>query len=587
MTETAVTITRKDKRTRLLHIIRIMRNYNMLHNFVHQTHPAEFREALEELGPTFIKAGQLLSTRPDLISPEYIQELRKLQDNVQVDDFQTVAATFKKQTGKSIADTFASFDQKPFASASIGQTHHATLKDGTKVVVKIQHPAVEELVRTDLALFRKALSILKFVPDIEVIDVNETLDEIRTALLNEINTQVEIQNGIEFYQLNNHDGIIRVPKVYQQYSTSKILVNEAMPGKSIKYLIQQTAEPETQAAKELTATKKYVAKTLVQNFIKQVFVDNFFHADPHPGNILFHRLSYSEEVNEKQNFEPQHHYAKKIGQNEIKVETGESLPPYRLTYLDFGMMGRLTPALVDGIANIILALNTKNSRKIGEAVLNVCNRVGDVDEESFYEDLGNFITPYLKMGVGEIDFATTLYQIITLCHQNNLQMKPEVTLLFKAFGTLEGIVAQLDPELSIMDIARPFGVKYLKQKFNLKNSVEDLAWQTLQTAKGLPAVPQKLNQLLDVMNANQARLTLKLKDQNKILYRLDQIVNRIMVTIILAAVILGSSMLVQGSHGNTPVYNLGVTGFIVSLIVIILMTLGGIHRHLKDKKKLK
>lgn len=587
MTETAVTITRKDKRTRLLHIIRIMRNYNMLHNFVHQTHPAEFREALEELGPTFIKAGQLLSTRPDLISPEYIQELRKLQDNVQVDDFQTVAATFKKQTGKSIAATFASFDQKPFASASIGQTHHATLKDGTEVVVKIQHPAVEELVRTDLAFFRKALSILKFVPDIEVIDVNETLDEIRTALLNEINTQVEIQNGIEFYKLNNRDGIIRVPKVYQQYSTSKILVNEAMRGKSIKYLIQQTAEPETQAAKELTATKKYVAKTLVQNFIKQVFVDNFFHADPHPGNILFHRLSYREEVNEKQNFEPQHHYAKKIGKNEIQVETGESLPPYRLTYLDFGMMGRLTPALVDGIANIILALNTKNSRKIGEAVLNVCNRGGDVDEESFYEDLGNFITPYLKMGVGEIDFATTLYQIITLCHQNNLQMKPEVTLLFKAFGTLEGIVAQLDPELSIMDIARPFGVKYLKQKFNLKNSVEDLAWQTLQTAKELPTVPQKLNQLLDIMNANQARLTLKLKDQNKILYRLDQIVNRIMVTIILAAVILGSSMLVQGSHENTPVYNLGVTGFIVSLIVIILMTLGGIHRHLKDKKKLK
>ena len=205
MTETAVTITRKDKRTRLLHIIRIMRNYNMLHNFVHQTHPAEFREALEELGPTFIKAGQLLSTRPDLISPEYIQELRKLQDNVQVDDFQTVAATFKKQTGKSIADTFASFDKKPFASASIGQTHHATLKDGTEVVVKVQHPAVEELVRTDLALFRKALSILKFVPDIEVIDVHETLDEIRTALLNEINTQVEIQNGIEFYKLNNRD----------------------------------------------------------------------------------------------------------------------------------------------------------------------------------------------------------------------------------------------------------------------------------------------------------------------------------------------------------------------------------------------
>lgn len=587
MTETAINITRKDKRTRLLRIVRIVRNYNMIHNFVHQTHPAEFRQALEELGPTFIKAGQLLSTRPDLISPEYIQELRKLQDNVQVDDFQTVAETFKKQTGKSIDETFKSFEKKPFASASVGQTHYAVLKDGTKVVVKIQHPGVEELVRTDLALFRKALSISKFVPDFEVINVKETLDEIRTALLNEINTQVEIQNGIQFYKLNNNDGIIRVPKVYQNYSTSKVLVNEAMSGKSIKYLIQQTADPQTKEAQELIKTKKYVAKALVQNFIKQVFVDNFFHADPHPGNILFHRLNYREEVNDPNNIQKTHHYNQKLGKNEIQVTTEESLPPYRVVYLDFGMMGKLTPQLIDGIAAIILALNTKNPRKIGEAVLNVCNRTGKVDEENFYEELGSFITPYLKLGIGEIDFATILYQVITLCHENNLQIRPEVTLLFKAFGTLEGIVAQLDPELSLMDIARPFGMKYLKHKFNLRNAAEDLAWQTLQTTKELPTVPQKINQLLDLLNSNQARLTLKLKDQNRILYRIDQIVNRIMITIVLAAVILGSSMLVQGSHGETLAYDLGVTGFIVSLIVVILMTIGGIHRYLRDKKKLK
>lgn len=587
MTDTAVTITRKDKRTRLLHIVRIVRNYNMIHNFVHQTNPAEFRKALEELGPTFIKAGQLLSTRPDLISPEYIQELRKLQDSVQIDDFKTVATTFQKQTGKSINETFNSFEKKPFASASVGQTHHATLKDGTKVVVKIQHPGVEELVRTDLALFRKALSISKFVPDFEVINVKETLNEIRTALLNEIDTQVEIQNGIKFYKLNNNDGIIRVPKVYQKYSTSKVLVNEAMEGKSIKYLIQQTADPQTHETQELVKIKKYVAKTLVQNFIKQVFVDNFFHADPHPGNILFHRLNYREEVNEKNNIQETHHYEKKLGKNEIKVQTGESLPPYRIVYLDFGMMGKLTPSLTDGIATIILALNTKNPRKIGEAVLNVCNRTGKVDEEKFYEELGSFLTPYLKLGVGEIDFATILYQIITLCHENNLQIRPEVTLLFKAFGTLEGIVAQLDPELSLLDIARPFGMKYLKHKFNLRNSIDDLAWQTLLTTKELPSVPQKFNQLLDLLNSNQARLTLKLKDQNRILYRIDQIVNRLMITIVLAAVILGSSMLVQGSHGETLAYDLGVTGFIVSLIVVILMTIGGIHRYFKDKKKLK
>lgn len=587
MTETAVTITRKDKRTRLLRIIRIIRNYNMIHDFVHQTNPKEFRMALEELGPTFIKAGQILSTRPDLVSPAYIHELRSLQDNVPVDDYATVVQTFEKQTGHTIEETFKTFDKKPFASASIGQTHHATLKDGTKVVVKIQHPAVEELVRTDLALFRKALSIIKFVPDIEVIDAKETLEEIRTALLNEINTEVEIKNGIEFYKLNNNDDIIQVPKVYQEYSAQKILVNEAMEGKSIKYLIQQKANPETKEAKKLTKTKKYVARILIQNFIKQVFVDNFFHADPHPGNILFHELSYSEEVNEKHNYETIHSYAQNLGPNEIEVKTEKKLPPYRLVYLDFGMMGRLSPGLIDGIANMVMALNTRNPRTIGEAVLSVCNRTGEVDEEDFYEDLGLFITPYLKMGVGQIDFAEVLYRMMSLCHQNNLQIKPEVTLLFKAFGTLEGIVAQLDPDLSLMDVARPFGKQYLKRKFNWRSSLDDIEWQLYSNAKELPSMPQKIGQLLDIMNASQARLTLKLKDQNKIMYRIDQIVNRIMVTIILAAIILGSSMLVQGSHEHSPVYNIGVAGFIISLIVIFLMLIGAIHRHLKDKKHLK
>lgn len=587
MTNDNITITNKEKRMRLLKIIRVMRNYNMIRNFVHQTNPAEFRKALEKLGPTFIKAGQLLSTRPDLVSPAYIKELRKLQDDVQVDSYATVAAIFEKETGRTIQETFKSFDKKPFASASIGQTHHATLKNGTKVVVKIQHPGVEELVRTDLALFHKALGILKFVPDITVVDAKETLAEMRHALLNEINTQIEIENGIEFYKLNNDDGIIQVPKVYRQYSASKVLVNQAMEGRSIKYLIQKKADPNTKDGKELIKTKHYVAQTLIHNFIKQVFVDNFFHADPHPGNILFHRLSYSEEINIAHKYETTHKIDKKLGSNEIKVKTEKELPPYRLVYLDFGMMGRLTPTLIDGIANIVIALNTKNSRAIGEAVLAVCNRTGEVNEENFYEKLGMFLTPYLKMSVGQIDLMDMLVQVITLCRKNNLQIKPEVTLLFKAFATLEGIVAQLDPELSMLDIARPFGKQYFKKKFNLQHSLEDFGWQMLENVQITPALPQKLSQLLDIMNASQACLTLKFKDQNKLLYHLDQIVSRIMVTIILAAVILGSSMLVQGSYRHPMVYKLGVSGFIVSLIVIVLMMIGGIHQHLKDKRRLK
>lgn len=157
-------ITRHEKRARLFTIIRVLKKYDAARNFIHQQNPAAVRKALEELGPTFIKAGQILSTRPDLVSPAYITEFRKLQDNVPADDFSTVQQTFTAQTGKTIAAVFASFDPQPFASASIGQTHHATLKDGTPVVVKVQHPNVRRLVRTDLALFQLAVRMLRLTP---------------------------------------------------------------------------------------------------------------------------------------------------------------------------------------------------------------------------------------------------------------------------------------------------------------------------------------------------------------------------------------------------------------------------------------
>lgn len=172
------------KSTRLHKIMQVMRKYHFVSNFYHQTNPQEICQALQELGPTFIKLGQILSTRPDLVSPSYIKELRRLQDQVKADDYATVEHTFKEETGKSINDVFASFEKKPFASASIGQVHHATLKDGTAVVVKVQHPEVGALVNTDLTLLRKAVVLFKYVPqDIAVVDLNKVIDELSASLL--------------------------------------------------------------------------------------------------------------------------------------------------------------------------------------------------------------------------------------------------------------------------------------------------------------------------------------------------------------------------------------------------------------------
>ncbi|MBM6763482.1 ABC1 kinase family protein [Ligilactobacillus agilis] len=576
-------LTRGSRRTRLLEIVRVMRNHNVITNFINQRNPREVRLAFQELGPTFIKAGQLLSTRPDLISPAFIAEMRQLQDNVEVDDFASVKATFEEQTGKKLSEVFSFFDETPFASASIGQTHRAILKDGTKVVVKIQHPEVARLIATDLALFRLALRMTKFTPDIGAINPREIFNEIRTSLLNEINTEIEIENGQEFYHYNNNDGIIRVPKVYKQYSAQKVLVNSSMPGKSIKNYLAQPISKDLAVAESQKAERKYLAQVLVNNFLKQVFEDNFFHADPHPGNILFYRLKEGD-PNYQEN-QAKEAFSYEFHGNKVVWAKRQPLPPYRLVYLDFGMMGRLTPSMIDGIAQIVLALNTKDIRQIGQAILAVCNQTGPVDSEDFYEELGLFLTPFMNMGLDQIDFPAMLYSVIGLCRKNNLQMKAEVTLLVKAFGSLEGLVSQLDPDLSMMDVARPLGKAYLKRKFNLKTSLEDLSFDTLQSLKATSQLPTKASKFFDVVSSGQTRFSVRYKGQDKLLDRIDHLANRIIIALVLAAIILASSLLVEGSANHPAIYNLGVTGYIVAIVLVALLVLDDLHKRFKKRKR--
>ena len=576
-------LTRGSRRTRLLEIVRVMRNHNVITNFINQRNPREVRLAFQELGPTFIKAGQLLSTRPDLISPAFIAEMRQLQDNVEVDDFASVKATFEEQAGKKLNEVFSFFDETPFASASIGQTHRAILKDGTKVVVKIQHPEVARLIATDLALFRLALRMTKFTPDIGAINPREIFNEIRTSLLNEINTEIEIENGQEFYHYNNNDGIIRVPKVYKQYSAQKVLVNSSMPGKSIKNYLAQPISKDLAVAESQKAERKYLAQVLVNNFLKQVFEDNFFHADPHPGNILFYRLKEGD-PNYQEN-QAKEAFSYEFHGNKVVWAKRQPLPPYRLVYLDFGMMGRLTPSMIDGIAQIVLALNTKDIRQIGQAILAVCNQTGPVDSEDFYEELGLFLTPFMNMGLDQIDFPAMLYSVIGLCRKNNLQMKAEVTLLVKAFGSLEGLVSQLDPDLSMMDVARPLGKAYLKRKFNLKTSLEDLSFDTLQSLKATSQLPTKASKFFDVISSGQTRFSVRYKGQDKLLDRIDHLANRIIIALVLAAIILASSLLVEGSANHPAIYNLGVTGYIVAIVLVALLILDDLHKRFKKRKR--
>lgn len=567
------------KGQRLREIMQVMRGHHFLSNFYHQKNPEEIYAALQELGPTFIKMGQILSTRPDLISPAYVKTLRQLQDQVKADPFSSVQQTFKEQTDHDIDEVFASFDKQPFASASIGQVHHATLKDGTPVVVKVQHPAVSQLVNTDIALLRRAVKLFKYVPnEMTVVNLDRVLDELSRSLLSEVNTMNEVHNGEEFYRLNNGDDIVTVPKVYTKYCAPQILVNQTMVGKSVRHLFKENFKGEE--IPEVLAQRKYIANVLVKNFMKQVFVDHFFHADPHPGNILIHELDPASQAQPAMKTTHQHQV--QVGNTNLSYHQETPLPPYRIVYLDFGMMGTLTPAMADGIANVVLAITTKNVRRISQAVLAICNQTGPLDEPVFTKELGSFIRPYLAMGVGEIDFSTMVYQIVQLCQKNHLQMKPEVTLLIKAFGTLESTVARLDPDISMMEVARPFGLQYLKRKFKWRDSLDDQLIGLVTTAQETAHLPDRINATLETIANGDAQVNFKLKGQDRLIKQIERITNRFLIVIILAAVILGSSVLVEGSSQHPHIFRLGVIGYSISLVVILALVLSELGHRWKN-----
>jgi len=564
----------QNRHTRFRTIVSVIRKYNVLSNLARQKHPSQVRAAFEELGPTFIKVGQILSSRTDIVKPEFANEFKKLQDNVRSDPFDVVKKTIETQTGQQMSEMFASFDEKPFASASMGQTHHATLLNGQKVVVKVQHPGIDAEVALDISLFERALPLLRYIPDSSVIDLREMVAEIKRSLFNELDTNIEVRNGTRFYHLNDHDDILRVPHVYAKYSTQKVLVNQYMPGTSIQHFMAKVVQADEADDHRYDEERQYLAHVLVTNFLKQVFEDGFFHADPHPGNILLRELKKDD-----------------IGYNDtVAKATGiigkRKLPPYRLVYLDFGMMGSISPNLMDGIANVVIAVTTENTRQVGKAILAISNRTGEVDEEAFFSELAPFLGQYYNSGLGDIDFQGLIFEMVKVCRTNNIQVNPEVTLLGKAFGTIEGIVETLDPTLSMMDVARPFARQYMREHLNLRNELEDGLLATAQSLRDTPKLPSRLLSALDTFENGQTRVNIVFSHRKMFIDRIDTMVNKVVLAVILAALIVGSSLLVQSHSDNNWITYIGIFGYVTAVVVIIGLVIGTLHswyRHWRQK----
>lgn len=581
-------MSKSTSRSRLAEIIKIFIKYNVVPNFVQQKNPEQVKTAFEELGPTFIKIGQMLSVRDDLISTKFTKTFKTLQDSVPSDSYLTVKKTIESELDLLIEDIFEEFTKAPFASASMGQAHHAKLKNGDTVVVKVQHPNIAEEIMLDLQLFERALPLIKYIPETSVVDLNGVLQEVRRSLTNELDFFKESKNGVLFYEKNDHWQEIRSPKIYEAFCSKKVIVMEAMPGENLNHLMNITAdEPPLIEGYDNQQLKQSIAKLLVENFMKQVFDDGFFHADPHPGNILFHLLTPDElshsQTTETKKRQKEFHSISVTATSRITKQAA----PYTLNYIDFGMMGQLSLTLRQRLTEAVIALYTKDNYRIEKAVLRLCQQEGSFDESNFHQELATFLEQYTDSPIEEIEIQEVFTQIVVICHQNNLQFDRDITLLLKAFSTLEGVIRVLDPEMSLMEIATPFAQNYFFTHLEIEETLKKTGLDLLSGLKTAPKLPQQLHHLLEIWTSGQGKVNLEIKKQEDLLSRIENMVNRIVFGVILAALIVGASLLVQAAPDDrfNVISILGICTYAIAALVIIFLAIDSLIQLYKKRKK--
>ena len=474
--------------------------------------PKELRLALEELGPTFIKIGQIMSTRPDIFPQEYIEELQKLQDNVKPEDDGVIMKVIEEELGNPIESIFPYFEKKPIASASLAEVHMAELKTGEKVVIKVQRPNVREKMKADIAILKKLAPFINFTSLGNGMDAKEVINELANATERELDFLSELENIKKFKENNKDVKFIVCPQAYREYSTSKVLVMDYISGIKIDNL---------KALKNNNYDLKDIATKLTYNYFKQVFEDGFFHADPHPGNILIHD--------------------NKIG------------------YIDFGLMGTLDAGLKRKFNEFLQGVANRDTGMMTKAVLKIGQKRGTINTKLLYSDIDEMYNQYIEESFFDMDIIQIMDEVIKICKKNNIYMPKDITLLLKGLMTIQGVIAMLDSELNIMDIALPY-VKgnILEEKFKNFNIMETL--EALYTS--ISANVKISAKLLDLTNhilSGKLKMQLELKNIDNNFTELNKMINRLVFAIIVAALVVGSSLVINANVGF-KLYGISVLG---------------------------
>ena len=490
--------------------------------FQRLTLPKKLRLALEELGPTFIKFGQILSTRPDFLPPDFIKELEKLQDKVPPFSSFYAQKIIEKELNKPLKKLFKKFESEPIAAASLSQVHKAILPNNKVVAVKIQRPGIKKTIELDLKILENLAGFLEnrfyngwvYQPKLIVI-------ELKKAIEREIDFTNEAYN-FERFRMNFKDTEdIKVPKIYWEMSTSKILTMEFMKGTKINEI--------TQGKYKNVFDAKKVAKRGAQAILKQILEDGFFHADPHPANLLVQ-------------------------------------PPNTIIMLDVGMVGYLDEETIFKIAKLLQAIIDRNIEKIINCLENLGAVIKEVDRISFRQDLKELLDRYFGVPLKHLEIKKISEDMLKVMVEHHLVLPSSFVLMLKALSMEESIGKKLDPDFDMISTAKPFVKKILRKKIMPQELLKKSNILFQESMELIEKLPQDLIDVFYKLKEGRLKFNFEHQGLEKLVREIDRSSNRISFSLIIAALIIGSSLVLQQQVGpfifGYPI--LGIIGYLLA-----------------------
>lgn len=477
------------------------------------------RMVLEELGPSFVKLGQIMSNRPDLIPHKLIVELEKLQDSVPPFSREEAKKLVEDELSKPLNMIFLEFTEKPVASASIAQVHKAVLLSGEKVAVKVQRPKIEQIIEVDLEIMLHLAALMeKHIEGMDVFNPVGIVEEFERTINEEIDFTIEASHIERFGKHFQSDMTVYVPKVYRSYTTKKVLVMEAIDGIKIS---------NTEKILESGFDPKIISERGAQFMLKQIFKYGFFHADPHPGNIFI-------------------------------------LPENVICFLDYGMVGVVSERLKEQLRDIIIGIANKDAKRITKALLKMAEHENGINVDKLEDQISVLVQKYGYLPLKDINMGDLLEESAKLLLAYELKMPSDFYLLVKALITIEGVGRNLDPDFNLIEHAKEYAEMLMKERLSVRQLAKDFYLSTADFIALLRDFPSEAQDIIELIKKGDMRFTLEHKGLESMLTNLNQISNRVVFAIVLAALIIGSSLIVLS--GLPPTWRdipiIGIVGFL-------------------------